>query len=221
MKFRKKQVGGFRPICTGSPSIGVVGGFNLNKEKVNYPIGAIIPSASLAEYDESSSRQVVVLKASRVVAIDATDTKKVSLQCDEFLAPIFMVGDHVAKEDSGNFEDTSSITKIINDRNGYVIVLDKAITGLKVGEALFEVIEGTAEGEGKSPAIFPIEHPQGITVGAEPMGTYIGPDEVSVDVAINSKGEMYYKRRIPPIPAKFIEGICLKGNPNIQFTDSY
>lgn len=97
MKFRKKQVGGFRPICTGSPSIGVVGGFNLNKEKVNYPIDAIIPSASLAEYDESSSRQVVVLKASRVVAIDATDTKKVSLQCDEFLSPIFMVGDHVAR----------------------------------------------------------------------------------------------------------------------------
>ena len=53
------------------------------------------------------------------------------------------------------------------------------------------------------------------------MGTYIGPDEVSVDVAINSKGEMYYKRRIPPIPAKFIQGICLKDNPNIQFTDSY
>lgn len=127
----------------------------------------------------------------------------------------------MAKEDSGNFEDTASITKIINDRNGYVIVLDKAITGLKVGEGLFEVIEGTAEGEAKSPAIFPIEHPQGITVGAEPMGTYIGLDEVSVDVTINSKGEMYYKRRIPPIPAKFIQGMCLKDNPNIQFTDSY
>ena len=221
MKFRKKQVGGFRPICTGSPAIGVVGGFNLNKEKVNYPVGVIIPSASLAEYDETSSRQVVVLKASRVVAIDATDAKKVSLQNDEFLSPIFMVGDHVAMNDSGNFEDTVSITKIINDRNGFVVVLDKAIAGLKVGDALFEVIEGTAEGEGKAPAVFPIEHPQGITVGAEPMGTYIGLDEVSVDVAINSKGEMYYKRRIPPSPEKFIQGMCLKDNPNIQFTDSY
>ena len=130
MKFRKKQVGGFRSICTGSPAIGVVGGFNLNKEKVNYPVGVIIPSASLAEYDETSSRQVVVLKASRVVAIDATDAKKVSLQNDEFLSPIFMVGDHVAMNDSGNFEDTASITKIINDRNGFVIVLDKAIAGL-------------------------------------------------------------------------------------------
>ena len=62
--------------------------------------------------------------------------------------------------DSGNFEDTASITKIINDRNGFVIVLDKAIAGLKVGDALFEVIEGTAEGESKAPAVFPIEHPQ-------------------------------------------------------------
>ena len=69
--------------------------------------------------------------------------------------PFSWSGDHVAMNDSGNFEDTASITKIINDRNGFVIVLDKAIAGLKVGDALFEVIEGTAEGESKGSGCFP------------------------------------------------------------------
>ena len=149
MKFRKQKFGGMRPVCTGSPALSVSGGFNLDIVNVKYPIGAVIPEASLAQYDEIL-RKVVVLKASRVVAINATDAKKVSLECDEYLTPIFMVNDHVAKDETGNFEDTASIEEIKHDRNGYVITLSKEITGLKVGDALFEVMAGSVEGEGKA-----------------------------------------------------------------------
>lgn len=220
MKFRKKKFGGKRPVCTGSPALGVSGGFNLEIEKVKYPIGAVIPEASLAQYDEIL-RKVVVLKASRVVAISTIDAKKVSLECDEYLTPIFMINDHVAKDDSGNFEDTASIAEIKHDRDGYVITLSKAIDGLKVGDSLFEVIAGIAEGEGKAPAVFPVDAPQGVTNAAEQQGTVVGRDETSVDVTTDSKGAYFYERRIPPIPDKFIAGHCLKTNPNIQFTKSY
>ena len=77
MKFRKKFFGGTRPIYTGSPAIGVVGGFTLDKSKINIPVGAIIPAGSLAQYDEAT-RKSVVLKASRIMANDVTDAKKVS-----------------------------------------------------------------------------------------------------------------------------------------------
>lgn len=220
MKFRKQKFGGFRPVCTGSPALGVSGGFNLDITKVKYPVGATIPEASLAQYDEIL-RKVVVLKASRVVAINATDVKKVSLECDEYLCPIFMVGDHIAKDETGNFEDTASIAEIKHDRTGYVIALSKEIAGLKVGDALFEVIAGAAVGEGKAPVIFPVDAPQGLTIAAVQQGTVVSLDETSIDITTDSKGCYFYERRIPPIPEKFMQGICLKTNPNIQFTKSY
>ena len=60
MKFRKKFFGGTRPIYTGSPAIGVVGGFTLDKSKINIPVGAIIPAGSLAQYDEATRKSVVL-----------------------------------------------------------------------------------------------------------------------------------------------------------------
>ena len=36
-----------RPVCTGSPALSVSGGFNLDIVNVKYPIGAVIPEASL------------------------------------------------------------------------------------------------------------------------------------------------------------------------------
>lgn len=220
MKFKKQKFGGLRPVCTTSPAVGVSGGFNLDIAKVKYPVGAVIPEGSLAQYDEIL-RTIVVLKAARVTAINAVDVKKVTLECDEFLSPIFMINDHVAKDDTGNFVDTASIASIVKDRFGYVITLSKAIADLKVGDALFEVVAGVAEGEGEAPVVFPVEEPQGLTIGAEQQGTVVGTEETSVDVTTDSKGGYFYERRIPPIPAKFMQGICLKTNQNVQFTKSY
>lgn len=215
MKFKKKQFGGIRPICTTSPAIGVVGGFNLDTSKVKYPVGAVIPYGSLAQYDEAL-RLVTVLKASRVTAIDPVDAKIISLESDEFLTPIFGVGDKVMKAVSGNFSDATSITSISKNDKEFVITLSAEIAGLTVGDALFEVIEGAG-----GVATLPVDAPQGLTIEAEAMGTVVSEFETSVDVTTDSKGGHFYLRRIPPIPADFISGICLKTNPNVQFTNSY
>lgn len=214
MKFRKKTFGGTRQICTTSPAIGVPGGFNLDTSKVQYPIGAVIPAASLAQYDEIT-RLVTVLKAARVSVISVDDAKRVTLECDEFLSPIFMIGDSVAKVAVGNFADAPKIAKITDDRSGYVIELSAAIAGLAVGDAIFQVIEKSGK------AVFPVDAPQGLTIAAETLGTVVGLDETSVDVTTDSKGGYFYERRIPPIPTEFIQGICLKTNPNILFTKSF
>ena len=222
MKFRKKFFGGTRPIYTGSPAIGVVGGFTLDKSKINIPVGAIIPAGSLAQYDEAT-RKSVVLKASRVMAIDVSDAKKISLESNEFVTPIFVVGDSVlANEATGNFEDAPTIVKVTDDSKGFVVELSAAIASLKVGDALFQVVAGVAASEGKAPAVFLTDAPQGLSVkSGNPLGTEVLPDETTLDVSVDSKYGMYYERRIPPIPASLKNGILLKTNPNIKFTQSF
>jgi hypothetical protein len=215
MKVRTTQYGGIRPICTGSALIGVPGGFNLDLSKVKISVGALIPGGSLAQYDEKT-RLVTVLKASRVTAISVQDAKIVNLESDEFTTPIFSVGDSVLKTVSGTFANAPTITKITNDKNGFVITLSEAIGGLTVGDALFQVIT-----DGDANASLPIDAPQGLTIAEEPLGTPVRLDETSVDVSIGTNGHQFYFRRIPPIPAQFISGICLETNPNILFTDSY
>lgn len=222
MKFRKKFFGGTRPIYTGSPAIGVVGGFTLDKSKINIPVGAIIPAGSLAQYDEAT-RKSVVLKASRVMAINVTDAKKVSLESDEFVTPIFVVGDSVlANEATGDFENAPTIVKVTDDSKGFVVELSAAIAGLKVGDALFQVVAGVAEEEGKAPAVLLTDAPQGLSMkSGNPLGTEVLPDETTFDISVDSKNGMYYEHRIPPIPASLKNGILLKTNPNIKFTQSY
>jgi hypothetical protein len=215
MRFKKKKFGGLRPICTASPGVGVAGGFNLDKSKVNYPVGATIPGGSLSQYDEVT-RLVTVLKSARVLDIDSDNAKKVTLESDEFLSPIFCVGDKVVKTVSGKFSEAPAISKITSDGNGYVIELSVAISGLAVGDALFEVIKGATD-----VVVLPIDAPQGLSIAAEPMGTVVSEFEASLDVTTDTKGGYFYLRRIPPIPDQFISGVCLKTNPNIQFTNSF
>ncbi|MDR2765425.1 MAG: hypothetical protein LBB90_10410 [Tannerella sp.] len=213
MKFTKQKFGGIRPIINGTPALGVVGGFNLDRSKVTFPVGAIIPGGSLAQYDEQT-RLVTVLKAARVKAINGTDAKIVTLDTD-FIPACFVPGDKVLKTVSGTFSAAPSITKIEDGAGGYVITLSATISGLAVGDALFQVIESGSD------AVLPVDAPQGLTLNAETVGTLVRQFETGVDVTTDSKGYMFYKRRIPPIPTQFISGITLKTNPNILFTDSY
>jgi hypothetical protein len=212
MKFIKQKFGGIRPIINGTAAIGVAGGFNLDRSKVSWPTGATIPGGSLAQYDEAT-RLVTVLKASRVKAIDGVDAKILTLDTD-FIPACFVTGDKVMKTVSGTFAAAPSITKIEDGNAGYVITLSAEITGLAVGDAIFQVIDGGGN------AVLPVTAPQGLTVAGEAVGTPVGMFETSVDVTADSKGCMFYKRRIPPIPAAFLSGITLATNPNILFTES-
>jgi hypothetical protein len=214
MKFTKQQFGGIRPIINGTPAIGVAGGFNLDRSKVSWPSGSIIPGGSLAEYDEAT-RLVTVLKAARVKSVDAGDAKIVTLDTD-FIPAGFVAGDRVMKAVSGTFAAAPSITKVEDGNAGCVITLSAAIAGLAAGDAIFQVT-----GDGSGNAVLPVNAPQGLTVNAEAVGTAVGRFETGVDVTVDTKGYMFYKRRIPPVPEAFISGIALKTNPNVLFTDAY
>ena len=213
MKFIKKEFGGARPIINGTPAIGVSGGFNLDRSKVSFSAGSIIPGGSLAQYDELT-RTVTVQKASRVKAISAQDAKIVTLDT-EFIPACFVTGDKVLKTVSGTFAAAPSITKIEDGAGGYVITLSAAIAGLSVGDALYEVIDSGGN------AALAVSAPQGLTLPSGVLGTEVGQFDTGVDVTADTKGYMFYKRRIPPIPDQFLSGITLKTNPNVLFTESY
>ena len=212
MKRKTASFTGQRPIYTGSPAI-VPGGFNLDVANQNFPVGTIIPGGSLAIYDEEK-RTVQIVKTASVVEVNADNAKEVTLLVDEFYAPIFAVGDKVAKVGaiSGTYAAAVQITAIYKTDNSFVITLSAAISGLKAGDALVEVVNasGNAAEIGKANAL--------ILADIE-----VGEFETGVDVTADTMQYALYERRVPVIPAsqKDATGKFLAVNPHVKLTQSY
>lgn len=212
MKRKTASFTGQRPIYTGSPAI-VPGGFNLDVANQNFPVGTIIPGGSLAIYDEEK-RTVQIVKTASVVEVNADNAKEVTLLVDEFYAPIFAVGDKVAKVGaiSGTFAAAAQITAISKTDNSFVITLSAAISGLKAGDALVEVVDasGNAAEIGKANAL---------TLADIEVGEF----ETGVDVTADTMQYALFERRVPVIPAsqKDATGKFLAVNPHVKLTQSY
>ena len=212
MKRKTASFTGQRPIYTGSPAI-VPGGFNLDVANQNFPVGTIIPGGSLAIYDEEK-RTVQIVKTASVVEVNTENTKEVTLLVDEFYAPIFAVGDKVAKVGaiSGTFAAAAQITAISKTDNSFVITLSAAISGLKAGDALVEVVNasGNAAEIGKANAL---------TLADIEVGEF----ETGVDVTADTMQYALFERRVPVIPAsqKDATGKFLAVNPHVKLTQSY
>ena len=212
MKRKTASFTGQRPIYTGSPAI-VPGGFNLDVANQNFPVGTIIPGGSLAIYDEEK-RTVQIVKTASVVEVNADNAKEVTLLVDEFYAPIFAVGDKVAKVGaiSGSFADAAQITSISKTDNSFVITLSAEISGLKAGDALVEVVSasGNAAEIGKANAL---------TLADIEVGEF----ETGVDVTADTMQYALFERRVPVIPAsqKDATGKFLAVNPHVKLTQSY
>lgn len=212
MKRKTASFTGQRPIYTGSPAI-VPGGFNLDVANQNFPVGTIIPGGSLAIYDEEK-RTVQIVKTASVVEVNADNAKEVTLLVDEFYAPIFAVGDKVAKVGaiSGTYADAVQITAISKTDNSFVITLSAAISGLKAGDALVEVVNasGNAAEIGKANAL---------TLADIEVGEF----ETGVDVTADTMQYALFERRVPVIPAsqKDATGKFLAVNPHVKLTQSY
>ena len=150
MKRKTASFTGMRPIFTGSPSI-VQGGFNLDVEGQKFRVGDVVPAGTLAIFNETT-RKVQVIKTAKVVEVDNENNKKVTLYVDEFYAPCFAVGDSVLKVGAvtGTFTSAPTITAIDNGNclnntgNVYVVTLSAAITGLKAGDVLTEVVKDSS-----------------------------------------------------------------------------
>ena len=213
MKRTKDSFTGSRPVFTGSPSI-VPGGFNLDVENQNFNKGDIIPIGTVATFDEQT-RKVQILKTAEVVDVDSDDAKIVSLKVAEFFAPVFCIGDKVAKADaiSGTYAAAAQITKITKTKSTYVITLDKAITGLAVGNTLEEVIEDASHNAaerftGKAVTIKDVE---------------VEEFETAIDVCADTMQYALLERRVQKIPAsqKDASGMALAGNPHVKLSQSY
>lgn len=212
MKRKTHSFTGERPIFTGAPSI-VQGGFNLDVAKQRFNVGDMIPAGTLAIYDEQT-RLVSVLKTAKVVEVDGDDSKVVRLLVDEFYAPIFAVGDKVAKAGaiSGTFSSAVSITKIEEKNENYVITLSGEISGLAKDDVLVEVVEKSSNaaeiGEANAVTIYDVD---------------VKEFETGIDVSADTMQYAMYERRVPPIPAsqKDATGKFLKANPHVKLTQSF
>lgn len=213
MKRKTASFTGQRPIYTGSPAI-VPGGFNLDTVNQRFPEGTVIPGGSLAIYDEAT-RLVKIVKTASVVEVNADNAKEITLKVDEFYAPIFAVGDKVAKVGaiSGTFAAAAQITAISQTENSCVITLSAAISGLAAGDALIEVVNasGNAAEIGKA---------NSLTLADIEVG---GFEEIGVDVTADTMQYALYERRVPVIPAnqKDATGKFLSANPHVKLTQSY
>ena len=208
-----------RPIFTGSPSI-VQGGFNLDVEGQKFRVGDVVPAGTLAIFNETT-RKVQVIKTAKVVEVDNENNKKVTLYVDEFYAPCFAVGDSVLKVGAvtGTFASAPTITAIDNGNclnntgNVYVVTLSAAITGLKAGDVLTEVVKGSSNNaaeRGKANSVLFREYE-------------VSEFETGVDVSADTMQYALYERRVPPIPSsqKDSTGMFLSANPHVKLTQSY
>ena len=208
-----------RPIFTGSPSI-VQGGFNLDVDGQKFRVGDVIPAGTLAIFNETT-RKVQVIKTAKVVEVDSENTKKLTLYVDEFYAPCFAVGDSVLKVGAvtGTFASAPTITAIDNGNclnntgNVYVVTLSAAITGLKAGDVLTEVVKDSSNNaaeRGKANSVLFREYE-------------VSEFETAVDVSADTMQYALYERRVPPIPSsqKDSTGMFLSANPHVKLTQSY
>lgn len=210
MKRKFTNYGGDRP-CYTMPPVKVTGGFTLDPQQANLAAGAVVPFGTLVHVDEAT-RLAKLIKSARVVAI-GIDAKQVTLEGNEFAKPLFIKGDYVAKDLSTKLASTPKITALTTDDAGVHITLDKAITGLAVGDALFEVV---ANGED----VKLVAQPNTLSIG-EGLDAEI-KDELAdtvIDVTRDSGNGEIYARRVPPVPASLLDGAMLKGT-KVIYTNS-
>lgn len=210
MKRKFTNYGGDRP-CYTMPPVKVTGGFTLDPQQTNLAAGAVVPFGTLVHVDEAT-RLAKLIKSARVVAI-GTDAKEVTLEGNEFAKPLFLKGDYVAKDLSAKLANTPKITALSTDDAGVHVTLDKAITGLAVGDALFEVV---ANGED----VKLVAQPNTLSIG-EGLDAEI-KDELAdtvIDVTRDSGNGEIYARRVPPVPASLLDGAMLKGT-KVIYTNS-
>lgn len=219
MKRKTASFTGMRPIFTGSPSI-VQGGFNLDVEGQKFRVGDVVPAGTLAIFNETT-RKVQVIKTAKVVEVDNENNKKVTLYIDEFYAPCFAVGDSVLKVGAvtGTFASAPTITAIDNGNclnntgSVYIVTLSAAITGLKAGDVLTEVVKDSSNNaaeRGKANSVLFCEYE-------------VSEFETGVDVSADTMQYALYERRVPPIPSsqKDSTGMFLSANPHVKLTQSY
>lgn len=215
MKRKKASFTGTRPIFTGSPSI-VMGGFNLDVVGQKFRVGDKIPAGTLAIRNEAT-RTVQVIKTAKVVEVDSENAKLVTLYVDEFYAPCFAEGEMagIAGAAAVAIASAVKITAIEEKNNIYRITLSAAITGLKAGDVLVELV---SDGNATTPKTKERGPANCVTIKDVDVSEF----ETAIDVCADTMQYSLYERRVPPIPdsQKDATGCYLAANPHIKLTQS-
>ncbi len=215
MKRKTASFVGTRPIFTGSPSI-VMGGFNLDVTGQKFRVGDVIPAGTPAIRNEET-RLVQVIKTAKVVEVDAENSKLVTLYVDEFYAPCFAEGEFVgiAGADAVAIASAPKISAIEEKGNIYRITLSAAITGLKAGDVLVELV---SDGNATTPKT----KERGLANSTTIKDVVVSEFETAIDVTADTMQYALYERRVSPIPdsQKDETGAFLKANPNVKLTKS-
>lgn len=215
MKRKTASFVGTRPIFTGSPSI-VMGGFNLDVEGQKFRVDDVIPAGTPAIRNEAT-RLVQVIKTAKVVEVDSENSKLVTLYVDEFYAPCFAVGEIVGIAGATAVAISSAPKISAIEEKGYIyrITLSAAITGLKAGDVLVELV---SDGDTTTPKT----KERGLANSVTIKDVVVSEFETAIDVTADTMQYALYERRVAPIPdsQKDDTGAFLKANPHVKLTKS-
>ena len=195
IEFKKETFRGTTPtIWRGEAKI-LPGGF---KPKQTFATGTILRRATLL-YVDFESMSAAVIKFGQV--LEGGTTQKPRVTKGSYLA----VGDVVTKLGTG--ASTPTIKSIDTSNDAYdVIELSAAITGLAKGDTLVES-ESVEEGTAKE------KYVPNMIVGAD--REFNGKGIPAIDAAFEAV--VLYPSLNAKIPETWLNGCCLKSNPNILF----
>lgn len=195
IEFKKTAVSGrFPEIWRGECKI-LPGGF---KPLQNFAVGTVLRRAALLEVNFENMTAAVIKLAD--VLVGGT-TKNVRVAKGHY----FAVGDVITKIGDGKL--TPSISSIDTSNVDYdVLVLSAAYTGLTKGDT---IVESSAVESGDATS----KYTPNMIVGADKE--FNGKGIPAIDAAFEAV--VLYPSLSFTIPAEWLNGPCLKSNPNILF----
>ena len=195
IEFKKTAYSGrFPEIWRGECKM-LPGGF---KPLQSFSVGTVLRRATLLEVNFENMTAAVV-KLADVLAGGTTEAVRVAK------GHYFAVGDVITKVGDG--KSTPSISSIDTSNVDYdVLTLSAAYTGLKKGDT---IVESTAVGSGDATS----KYTPNMIVGADKE--FNGKGIPAIDAAYEAV--VLYPSLSFTIPAEWLNGPCLKSNPNILF----
>ena len=195
IEFKKTAYSGrFPEIWRGECKM-LPGGF---KPLQSLPVGTVLRRATLLEVN-FENMTAAVIKLADVLAGGTTKAVRVAK------GHYFAVGDVVTK--IGDGKSTPSISSIDTSNVDYdVLTLSTAYTGLTEGDT---IVESAAVGSGDATS----KYTPNMIVGADKE--FNGKGIPAIDAAYEAV--VLYPSLSFTIPAEWLNGPCLKSNPNILF----
>lgn len=195
IEFKKTAYSGrFPEIWRGECKM-LPGGF---KPLQSFSVGTVLRRATLLEVN-FENMTAAVIKLADVLAGGTTEAVRVAK------GHYFAVGDVITKVGDG--KSTPSISSIDTSNVDYdVLTLSAAYTGLKKGDT---IVESTAVGSGDATS----KYTPNMIVGADKE--FNGKGIPAIDAAYEAV--VLYPSLSFTIPTEWLNGPCLKSNPNILF----